>query len=126
MKAYLVHRPTRAALPNRRYQSAASAAEWITLPATTDGRRRCPGKPREACDIKNSVVRGERLANNKACTARSRAKHRISRYEPKKAKPASFLEKHQNWCIDNRERKCADTIGTVLVPWAGAISNAKI
>jgi len=24
-----------------------------------------------------------------------------------------------------RERKCADTTGTVLVPWAAAISNAK-
>ena len=25
-----------------------------------------------------------------------------------------------------RERKCADTTGTVLVPWAAAISNAKV
>jgi len=23
------------------------------------------------------------------------------------------------FCWQNRERKCADTIGTVLVPWAG-------
>jgi len=28
--------------------------------------------------------------------------------------------------VSYRERKCADTTGTVLVPWAAAISNAKI
>ena len=92
---------------NRRYQSAASAAEWITLPATTDGRRRCPGKPREACDKKTPLFAENDLQTTKHAqheAVQSTAFHVTSRR--KRSQPAS----------SKSIRIGASTIGNESVP----------